>query len=303
MNLRIVLCTIALLYSYNVIAAIEHSQVIRLNEDNWRAVLENEWMIEFYAPWCPACKNLAPAWEKLASWSNDLNIKTAHVDVTDSPALSGRFLVTALPTIFHVINGEFRQYRGTRDANSLMTFIEEQKWKEIEPVSSWKDPDSLQMAVVSYFFKLSHYLKEVNNVMLIDYGLPPWVTYVLFAIATILLGALLGLVLVSVIDLIFPPVPHNSRKSFTQAQANVGSTDEDARDELEDDGEGGDDNDDDGEPPSTSDGEKFSASDSEDVNEEENVKPKETTTKGDVKKHSSPKSSPEVRKRKPRKAD
>ena len=53
-----------------------------------------------YAPWCPACKNLASAWEKLGSWSDDLNIKTARIDVTTSPALSGRFLVTALPTIY-----------------------------------------------------------------------------------------------------------------------------------------------------------------------------------------------------------
>lgn len=56
-----------------------------------------------HAPWCPACKNLAPAWEQLATWSNDLNIKTAQIDVTTSPALSGRFLVTALPTIFQYV--------------------------------------------------------------------------------------------------------------------------------------------------------------------------------------------------------
>lgn len=69
--------------------------------------------------------------------------------------------------------------------------------------------------------------------MLVDYGLPSWMTYVLFGLATILLGALLGLVLVSIIDLIFPPVSQNSRKSFSQAKA----TDEDARDEIEDDAE------------------------------------------------------------------
>lgn len=74
------------------------------------------------------------------------------------------------PTI-SVINGEFRQYRGARDADSLISFIEEKKWKDIEAVSAWKHPDSIQMAIVSYFFKLSHYLKEVNNVMLIDYGI------------------------------------------------------------------------------------------------------------------------------------
>lgn len=166
-------------------------------------------------------------------------------------------------------------------------FIEDQKWKEIEPVSSWKDPNSIQMGVVSHFFKLSHYLKEINNVMLVDYGLPPWVTYVLFAIATILLGALLGLVLVSIIDLFFPPVPHNTRTSYTQ-QANIGSTDEDARDVLEDDAEtvpADDDDDDaddneDGQPQSTSEGEKFSGSDSdESIGDEKDQSNKQSLAK------------------------
>lgn len=172
-----------------------------------------------------------------------------------------------------MINGEFRQYRGTRDADSLISFIEEQKWKDLEAVPQWKNPDSIQMAIVSYFFKLSHYLKEVNNVMLVEYGFPAWVTYVLFAIATILLGALLGLILVSIIDLIFPPVPLNSRKTFTQAQeANVGSAEEDMRDELVDDvpADTGDDNYDDAGESSTSDGEKYSQNESNDDSEQKN---------------------------------
>lgn len=112
-----------------------------------------------YAPWCPACKNLAPVWDDLSTWSDDLNIKTAKVDVTTSPGLSGRFFVTALPTIFHVLNGEFRQYKGPRDLNSLMTFVEEKKWQQLELVSAWSKPDSIQMSLVSQFFKLSHFLK------------------------------------------------------------------------------------------------------------------------------------------------
>lgn len=164
-----------------------------------------------------------------------------------------------------MINGEFRQYRGTRDSYSLIAFVEDQKWKELNPVSPWKNPDSIQMTIVSYFFKLSHYLKEVNNVMLVEYGFPAWVTYVLFAIATILLGALLGLILVSIIDLIFPPVPQNSRKSFTQVQeASVGSQEEEVKDDLVDDeeNEASDDKDGDDPVPTTSEDEKYSGSES-----------------------------------------
>lgn len=53
-----------------------------------------------YAPWCPACRALEPIWNDFASWSDDLGIQVGHVDVTTSPGLGGRFMVTALPTIY-----------------------------------------------------------------------------------------------------------------------------------------------------------------------------------------------------------
>lgn len=63
--------------------------------------------------------------------------------------------------IHSVLNGKFRQYKGSRDIESFMTFIEEKKWEQVEPVSSWKAPDSIQMSVVSSFFKLSQTLRVI----------------------------------------------------------------------------------------------------------------------------------------------
>lgn len=51
-----------------------------------------------------------------------------------------------------------------------------------------------RMSVVSYFFKISVGLRAVHNRLVQDYGIPYWGSYILFALATILLGALLGLV-------------------------------------------------------------------------------------------------------------
>ncbi len=51
-------------------------------------------------------------------------------------------------------DGEFHQYRGARDKDSFITLVEERQWKEMEPVSSWKHPDSIQMTAASYFFKV-----------------------------------------------------------------------------------------------------------------------------------------------------
>lgn len=294
------------------------SQVIELDESNWDRMLTEEWLVEFYAPWCPACKNLAPVWDDLSTWSDDLNIKTAKVDVTTSPGLSGRFFVTALPTIFHVLNGEFRQYKGPRDLNSLMTFVEEKKWQQLEPVSAWSKPDSIQMSLVSQFFKLSHFLKEVNTMLSKEYGLPVWGTYALFAIGTILLGAILGLILVCVIDFMFPP-KSAQRKSFSEHKKNLQHEKiaEDIKgDELEDEDEqaAGVQDEEEDEEDETSDGEKYSGSDSEEAPESEqkdedekkekdapapspNASPEEESKKDTTA------GSPDVRKRKPRKAD
>ncbi|CAB0019032.1 unnamed protein product [Nesidiocoris tenuis] len=170
------------------------SQLIRLNEDNWAKMLTGEWMIEFYAPWCPACQQLQPQWEEFSTWSKDLGVSVAQVDITSSPGLNGRFMVTALPTIFHVINGEFRQYKGSRDREAFMSFIEEKRWENVETVPAWKHPSSVQMSVVSYFFKLSHNLRVIHNKLMEEYGLPSWGSYLIFAVVTIILGAILGLV-------------------------------------------------------------------------------------------------------------
>ncbi|XP_053209680.1 thioredoxin-related transmembrane protein 1-like [Panonychus citri] len=179
-------------------------KLIKLNEDNWDDLLTGEWMVEFYAPWCPACQSLEPHWDSFSSWSDELNIKVGNIDVTANPGLSGRFMVTALPTIYHVKDGQFRQYKGSRETNAFVGFVEEKKWQTLETISNWKHPSSIQMSIVSQFFKISMALRAVHNRLVQDYGIPYWGSYVLFALATILLGTILGLIIVCIIDIFLP---------------------------------------------------------------------------------------------------
>ncbi|XP_013098974.1 thioredoxin-related transmembrane protein 1 isoform X2 [Stomoxys calcitrans] len=297
-------------------------QLIDLNEDNWRLMLQGEWMVEFYAPWCPACKNLAPTWERFASTAAEINVNVAKIDVTTSPSLSGRFFVTALPTIYHVKEGEFRQYRGSRDGDALMFFVKQKQWSKLEPISAWKKPDTIHMSVLSYFFKLSHTLKDFNGRLQEEYGLPTWGSYALFAIGTIFVGAALGLMLVCVVDFLYPPKKHQ-RQSFSESKENGQNQNgiEDINDELEDDApededanaddqeeeeeeEEEDNNDDEeeneeNERSSTEDEEEDEKQQSESEEPESEKKP-QTPAKKEAEEKPSP---TEVRKRKPRKAD
>ncbi|WAR20210.1 TMX1-like protein [Mya arenaria] len=108
-------------------------RAIQITEDTWEDILEGEWLVEFMAPWCPACQSFKSTWDSFAQkWSRDLEVSVGTVD-----------------------NGVFRQYRGGRQETDLITFIDDKKWNDIDPVSKWISPDSLQMGMVGLFFKFA----------------------------------------------------------------------------------------------------------------------------------------------------
>jgi hypothetical protein len=229
-NMKKILFWFAFILVINANSAKER-RLVQVNDDNWSQILEGEWMVEFFAPWCPACRSLQPVWEEFASWSTDLSIQIGQVDITHSPGLSGRFMITALPTIYHIKDGSFRQYRGPRTKEDFLTFIEEKKWQGIDALSAWQSPSSLQMSLISQFYRVSMTLRNVMNVMLEDYGIPAWAAYLVFGVATILVGLVLGLILVCIIDCIYPP--SIGKKSDVRKQEK--SSDADDKEKTDDD--------------------------------------------------------------------
>lgn len=200
---------------------------ITITEDNWAEILEGEWMIEFMAPWCPACRSFKETWSNLAKWGRDLDIQVGVIDVTESPGLSGRFLVTALPSIYHVKDGIFRQYVSSRGEKELISFVDDKKWKEVEPVSKWTAPDTIQMSLVGTFFKVAMKIRSFYSLMTEEYGIPEWGCYLIFAIITILAGLFIGLMLVCLCDLVFPakkippPIPADLMNAAEDKQGDI----------------------------------------------------------------------------------
>ncbi|XP_041273075.1 thioredoxin-related transmembrane protein 4 isoform X1 [Onychostruthus taczanowskii] len=189
------------------------SSVRVLCGSNWSLVLQGQWMLEFYAPWCPACQQIEATWESFARESERLGITVGKVDVTQEPGLSGRFFVTTLPTIYHANDGVFRRYRGSRTLEDLQGYILERKWEAVEPVAGWKSPSSIMMHGMAGLFHFSGWIRQIHNYLTGTLGVHVWISYAIFILATLLIGLLLGLVLVLISDCLCPAKSKHSAET------------------------------------------------------------------------------------------
>nr|CAB3267134.1 thioredoxin-related transmembrane protein 1-like [Phallusia mammillata] len=212
---------ICLLASTTLVSCRKTGKIIVLDDSNWKNSLKGQWMIKFYAPWCPACRANEEDYKAFSDWSEDLQINVAMIDITKEAGLSGRFMVTALPSFYFGKDGEFWRYNGLRTADAMHDYVEGELWKNNEPVWWVRHPDSIQMTMMSWLFKTSVIMKNVHDSLTENYGLSTWVSYAIFGVGTIITGLVLGLLLVCITDFISPSKPTRRPPKATEGPFHV----------------------------------------------------------------------------------
>mmetsp|Transcript_49112 Transcript_49112/g.104966 ORF Transcript_49112/g.104966 Transcript_49112/m.104966 type:complete len:264 (+) Transcript_49112:10-801(+) len=101
------------------------SEVVELTDADFDAKvgngLEAKWFIEFYAPWCGHCKQLAPLWEDLAQRLGD-DVHVAKVDAIANRWASDQYEVEGFPTLKLIAEGKGYTFRGKRTVQAMEAF-------------------------------------------------------------------------------------------------------------------------------------------------------------------------------------
>lgn len=115
-------------------------EVIELTDANFdKLVLQSDdvWLVEFFAPWCGHCKNLAPEWAKAARELKG-KVKLGALDATAHQAKAQEYGVQGYPTIKYFAGGkksrsDVSDYDGGRTAGDIVTWALD-KYTENIPV-------------------------------------------------------------------------------------------------------------------------------------------------------------------------
>ncbi|GJN40491.1 hypothetical protein PR202_gb29712 [Eleusine coracana subsp. coracana] len=145
----------------------EGEAVLTLDVDNFDdAVAKHPFMvIEFYAPWCGHCKNLAPEYEKAAQElsKHDPPIVLAKVDANEEKnrPLATKYEVQGFPTlkIFRNQGKNIQEYKGPREAEGIVEYLKKQVGPASKEIKSPEDAatliDDKKIYIVGVFTEFS----------------------------------------------------------------------------------------------------------------------------------------------------
>jgi len=124
------------------VKVLDHANFDQVIGDSSKGVL-----VEFYAPWCGHCKQLAPKYEELGgvfSTESDVVIAKIDCDGEGNNAIASRYGVTGFPTLKWFPKGrksdkEEEAYNGERSVDALVNFVNERSGTKRTATGSYKE--------------------------------------------------------------------------------------------------------------------------------------------------------------------
>lgn len=152
--------------------------VIELTDSNFNEMViksEDIWLVEFFAPWCGHCKNLAPHWAQAATELKG-KVKLGALDATVHTVTANRYGVRGYPTIKYFAggkkDGEAQDYDGGRTASDIVSWAQQKVAENVPPPDVYevvtqdilhKNCDDKQLCIVSILPHILDCQSECRN--------------------------------------------------------------------------------------------------------------------------------------------
>ena len=157
--------------------------VLVLTSDNFdTAIKSNDLvLVEFYAPWCGHCKALAPEYAKAAEvlMEKESKIKLAKIDAQAHRENADKYGVRGYPTLKYFRQGVPIEYKGGRQADSIISWVESKAEPPTTPLNTGEGIENFieqnSVAVVGFFkdkdaAKAKVFLQVANDMDDIKFG-------------------------------------------------------------------------------------------------------------------------------------
>ena len=93
-------------------------EIIHLTNENFKELIKEKTLVDFYANWCGPCKMIAPELEKVES-----SVKVVKVDVDEFENLAKEYGIMSIPTLILFENGkEVKRNIGFIDKDRIQKF-------------------------------------------------------------------------------------------------------------------------------------------------------------------------------------